>query len=369
MEASQVRWRPFLCLLGLVVLSFQSQSHCGEAKPLAAPASSSAVAVKASGAASTSPPAAPRVKPKWNPDSFRTFLWARTGSGPAPVYWALEGQLSNPFNGEVIAQVRGLEVTRCVGLSVKKGKKDAKPVGKGRLMASKALEAKKLWASATILSTKTFLYLDPRTGEPMTSFQPTPRSKPKPVPQAPPSLQAITYALTSDGALHLVSETPEGVLLEVDDQPSAAPKPKRGWGLNLRLPGVRTFELSLLMWPGSKPARGPAWTSLVQLGGSSAQPPCRELYALRVGDPFNPRPRLRYLRYGEGPWWCGAGRVCNLALEGTRYTRPEDLPRSLRQLLVKSGQGDKKGLIPLPKNVDAFKEAAKPKLPKRFILF
>jgi hypothetical protein len=42
---------------------------------------------------------------------------------------------------------------------------------------------------------------------------------------------------------------------------------------------------------------------------------------------------MRYLRYGECPHWCGAGRVCHLTLEGVRYDRYQDIPKADRQLL------------------------------------
>lgn len=313
-------------------------------------------------------------------------------------YWVLHGQLSNPFTGDVIAAVRGVEVVRLAGSSALPcqalpGTKKALQLaphhttttaGSSSSSSGGANPSHNQWrAVASVLSAKSFRYFHPLTGQPLLTFRPSPRAKPRAVPAAVRSLQAVTYALSRRGHLHLVSESVSGGLLAVRDEgkgagaaavaPAAtAASGKRrlvvpwSWPPPFLRRAPRRFELSLLMWPGSKQRperrRGRAseeegegeaeasgggggwggltsipWSSLVQLGASSSQPPCRELYAFstepaRGWGRGGRRPRMRYLRYGECPHWCGAGRVCHLTLEGVRYDRYQDIPRADRAL-------------------------------------
>ena len=350
-------------------------------------------------------PPPPPSPSKWDIKAFQAFVKARTGgtcaasAAPASsptVYWVLQGQLSNPFTGDVIANVRGLEVVRLLGcvqtaeipqrskndqalaiaplppsvshvlpgtrkcLHLPEPQTTSKKVKKAKVSSSTALPKKQPWrAVATTVSAKTFRYFEPRTNQPLLTFRPGPRAKPRVVPPAITTTQAVSYALSRSGHLHLVAESVTGGLLAVQDQ-GAGPvfKTKRSKFLSLffPMPAPKTFELSLLMWPGSKRSnRGESsgssaaagedgsgggggggggrvfpWSSIVQFGASSAQPACRELYALST-EPApkqqGRRPRMKYLRYGEAPHWCGAGRVCHLALEGTRYDRLQDIPR------------------------------------------
>jgi len=366
-------------------------------------------------------PPPPPTPSKWDLKAFQAFVKARTGGACAAsaasasstssptVYWVLQGQLSNPFTGDVIANVRGLEVVRLLGCvqaaEIPKRRKDAqalaitplppsvshvlpgtrkclhlpepqainkKKANKTKASSSVALPKKQPWhAVATTISAKTFRYFEPRTNQPLLTFRPGPRAKPRVVTPAITTTQAVSYALSRSGHLHLVAESVTGGLLAVQDQ-GAGPvfKTKRSKFLSLffPMPAPKTFELSLLMWPGSKRSNradsnsnagaeedgsggggggggGFPWSSIVQFGASSAQPACRELYALST-EPApkqqGRRPRMKYLRYGEAPHWCGAGRVCHLALEGTRYDRLQDIPRKDRLLFFPN---TKKGAI------------------------
>lgn len=209
----------------------------------------------------------------------------------------------------------------------------------------------------------------------MLTFRPSPRAKPRVVPKAVTLLQAISYALSPKGHLHMVAESTSGGLLAVEDQgtgPVVTRKAPKLVSLLFPPPVPKTFELSLLMWPGSKQRGTPAtgdvdasiaaggggdggngggfpWSNLIQFGSSNAQPPCRELYALttepstdkrqRQREKRGAKARMKYLRYGESPHWLGAGRVCHLTLEGTRYDRFQDIPREDRQLFFPSSNG------------------------------
>ncbi|KAM3575367.1 hypothetical protein VYU27_002714 [Nannochloropsis oceanica] len=363
------------------------------------------------------PPATPS-RSTWDIKTFHAFVKARTGgmcaalAGPASstssptVYWVLRGQLSNPFTGDVIANVRGLEVLyllgytqapdipkiskyqtlaiaplppsvshalpgtrKCLHLPEPQADNSNKAKAETKANASSSVSKKQPWcAVATTISAKTFRYFEPLTNQPLLTFRPGPRAKPRQVPLAVTTTQAVSYVLSRSGHLHLVAESVTGGLMAVQDQ-GAGPvcKAKRSKLLSLffPMPAPKTFELSLLMWPGSKRSNhgmssgssgsngvedggggggGFPWGSIIQFGASSAQPACRELYALST-EPASKqqgrRPRMKYLRYGEAPHWCGAGRVCHLALKGTRYDRLQDIPREERQLFFPN---TKKGL-------------------------
>ncbi len=374
-------------------------------------------------------PAAPAAAGSWDLRAFHAFLKVRTGGGhghawgsrrptPAagsPVYWVLHGQLSNPFTGDVIAEVRGLEVLRllsCVEATATTAAAETKTQARRLLQQLPPSPAHQLpgtaqclhltstatspWrAVATTLSAKTFKYFHPATGQPLLTFRPNPRAKPRVVPKGVSSLQAVSYALSTKGHLHLVGEAVSGGLVAVQDQgtgPVDTRKQKGGAKVWALWPAgtPKTFELSLLMWPGSKRRNrgrdagandgkengglliggGFPWSSIVQFGASSAQPPCRELYAVstepskQMGSSRG-RPRMKYLRYGECPHWCGAGRFCHLALEGTRYDRLQDIPRKDRQLFFPKGNapGEEEGTTALaaavpPASVQGFREEA-----------
>ncbi len=375
---------------GLALPRFRSPSP-----PSKATAAGSASEAAAAGAAGEGKGA--DGKGRWDLRAFQSFLQARTGtSGHCPpslareCYWVMQGQLSNPFTGDVIAAVRGVEVVKLVGSGAlpcqalpgtKKalqlsGSGSGTRADAGAGAGADAGAGPGQWrAVACVLSAKSFRYFHPLTGQPLRTFRPSPRAKPRAVPPALTSLQAVTYALSRHGHLQLVSESVNGGLLSVRDEgkgPGAAPAPAGGAGGNGGNPqrrlvpwswpslplllrrAPRRFELSLLMWPGSKqkPQRGGEdkdggglagipWSSLVQFGASSSQPACRELYALSTEPARGQsgrRPRMRYLRYGECPHWCGAGRVCHLTLEGVRYDRLQDIPRADRRLFFPAAE-------------------------------
>lgn len=374
---------------------------------------------------------------RWDLKSFHAFVKGRTGgicSAPvslptANVYWVLHGQLSNPFTGDVIAEVRGIEVVRFVGYVQAPGQqrgnicgshpavdlpksqshampgtrmclqlKDSQPkvteTGEEKRHADIQTASLQRWcALATSVSAKTFRYFEPCTGRPLLRFRPGPRAKVRTVPAAITTKQVITYALSHSGSLHLVAESLNGGLVAVQNE-AAGPvlgSQKRKCILCFPPKPPKKFELSLLMWPGSKRGnrdysrnegnaseerkvdgsrRGFPWRSLVQFGTSSAQPACRELYALTT-EPLpkqhGRRPRMKYLRYGEAPHWCGAGRVCHLALDGTRYDRLQDVPKRYRQLffptmttapLTDESEKNLSAELP-PQSVEAFLEEAR----------
>ncbi len=373
-------------------------------------------------------PPAPPSRSTWDLKAFQAFVYARTGgmcaalagsasstSSPT-VYWVLQGQLSNPFTGDVIANVRGLEVLhllefaqaadnpkrrkdqtlaiaplppsvshalpgtrKCLHLPEPPAdnSKKAKAAAKTKASSSVPLSKKQQWrAVATAISAKTFRYFEPLTNQPLLTFRPGPRAKPRQVPFTVTTTQAVSYALSRSGHLHLVAESVTGGLMAVQDQgvgPVFKAKRSKFLSLFFPMPAPKTFELSLLMWPGSKRGNhrvssdssssngvedggsgggGFPWSSIVQFGASSAQPACRELYALST-EPApkqqGRRPRMKYLRYGEAPHWCGAGRVCHLALKGTRYDRLQDIPREERQLFFpntkKGSEGEEGGSL------------------------
>lgn len=303
-------------------------------------------------------------------------------SGHRECYWLLQGHLSNPFTGDVIAAIRGVEVVRLVGggpapcLALEGTKKALQLSSPPSAAGDAAGSPTSQWrALASTLSAKSFRYFHPLTEQPLLTFRPSPRAKPRAVPTAVTSVQAVTYALSRQGHLQLVGESVSGGLLSVRDEgkgsaeagsgSSTGGKKKKAllpWSWPppfLRSP-PRRFELSLLMWPGSKQQQkrpqgteeggGGGWgiplSSLVQFGASSSQPPCRELYAFTT-EPTpgknGRRPRMRYLRYGECPYWCGAGRVCHLTLEGVRYDRFQDIPQADRRLFFPGAEEQPKG--------------------------
>lgn len=164
------------------------------------------------GRAVSSPvPAKPIAPPRrthgaWSLSSFRDFVDARLGPPSCPVvWWALEGQLTSPTTGDVIAEVRGLEVVRCVGRGGLGGKKKKKGDGSAVAYAGLSTEGclssssagREVEAYATAVSRRAFLYLDPVTKQPMTSFRMSRRSKARDVPLPPPLVRVLTFALVS----------------------------------------------------------------------------------------------------------------------------------------------------------------------------
>lgn len=162
------------------------------------------------GRAVSSPvPAKPIAPPRrthgaWSLSSFRDFVDARLGPPSCPVvWWALEGQLTSPTTGDVIAEVRGLEVVRCVGRGGLGGEKKKKGDGSAVAYAGLSTEGclssspagREVEAYATAVSRRAFLYLDPVTKQPMTSFRMSRRSKARDVPLPAPLVRVLTFAL------------------------------------------------------------------------------------------------------------------------------------------------------------------------------
>lgn len=452
---ARIPCRPEGILLLLLVLALSTAAAAPAPVVASVPTPSSLPVLQSPFKKGQQEPPPPPSPSKWDLKAFQAFVEARTGgtcaapaaSASSPtVYWVLQGQLSNPFTGDVIANVRGLEVVRLLGCvqaaEIPKRSKDDqalaitplppsvshalpgtrkclhlpepqttnKEAKKTKASSSVALPKKQPWrAVATAISAKTFRYFEPRTNQPLLTFRPGPRAKPRVVPPTITTTQAVSYALSRSGHLHLIAESVTGGLLAVQDQ-GAGPvfKTKRSKFLSLffPMPAPKTFELSLLMWPGSKRNNrgesnnnaaagedgssggggggggGFPWSSIVQFGASSAQPACRELYALST-EPApkqqGRRPRMKYLRYGEAPHWCGAGRVCHLALEGTRYDRLQDIPRKDRLLFFpnsKKGEGGGEGgsglaVLPPESAQEFLEEAARVRRTqrKRFLFF
>jgi hypothetical protein len=263
----------------------------------------------------------------WTAGAFWDFVKARSGLTRQPVYWASEGRLTNPLTGDVIALVQGLEVVRPLARSRRAGVIADLEAARG-LKAFQELEAKGTWeAAAIVLATKVFVYVDPASGKPLDVYRPRRRGRGTRLPPCVWQPQAIAYVL-EEGRLRLMEEVPEGALLSVREQ---SPRPYGGGGPADAF--RRRFELMITMWPGA--TAKPPLSSLIQFGPSRSNPACRERYSL-VGPgplPLQSTARLSYVRLGEGPWWCGAGRVCQLELHARRYSRYEGVPRSLRQLI------------------------------------
>lgn len=115
------------------------------------------------------------------------------------MWWSLEGQLTSPLTGDVIADLRGVEVSKCIGRGnghAANGKPRNRLLGRGGpklayegLATADLLHGVEVLSYATVLTRKTFVYLDPRTGEVMRSFRMSARSRPKDVPPPPPMMQ------------------------------------------------------------------------------------------------------------------------------------------------------------------------------------
>ena len=48
---------------------------------------------------------------------------------------------------------------------------------------------------------------------------------------------------------------------------------------------------------------------------------------------FNNQIKLRYIRNGEGPFWCGPNRPCTLILESLKYNSYQKLPKAFKTLI------------------------------------
>ena len=88
------------------------------------------------------------------------------------------------------------------------------------------------------------------------------------------------------------------------------------------------------------------FSRIIQFGSPPAVPKCKESYIMiSEGNPLLNRfkslikpnkesnLKLRYIRNGEGPFWCGPNRSCTLILESLRFNKYKMLPSSFKALI------------------------------------
>lgn len=121
----------------------------------------------------------------------------------------------------------------------------------------------------------------------------------RPVPSLTKYSQAIAYLLRGP-KLTICSQLMDGSTLTAEADPPISQKTPNFNPFQLS----RTYEVKYTMWPGAhRPML--AW-SLVQFGSAPSTPACRESYL--VERKWLGGGSMRYVRYGEAPWWYGAGK-------------------------------------------------------------
>ncbi|CAM9910607.1 unnamed protein product, partial [Discosporangium mesarthrocarpum] len=127
--------------------------------------------------------------------------------------WHMKGRLTNAATGRTVALVEGVEIVRSLKLeagphdglaSEAHGGKRTEGFG---LPALDKILAPGLWRACGIhASKKFFVYQDPETGEPMSTFRHTPVDRWRPVHAFEQFAQVISHVLEGNGRMLVVSE-------------------------------------------------------------------------------------------------------------------------------------------------------------------
>jgi hypothetical protein len=132
-------------------------------------------------------------------DEDDRFQSAQSPPKDRKAVWHIRGRLSNPFTGETIAKLEGVELSRCIsrkykGLSPTSRREDH--IAVDGLEVADAIQSGSWQAYGVTLCHKFYSWLDPHDEKNLLEkYRATPVSKSRGVPALQASSQAITYIL------------------------------------------------------------------------------------------------------------------------------------------------------------------------------